>query len=299
MNDLLKQLRATAERVGRCLEQEPKVRTLVVFGSVAYGAVTSRSDIDLWALCDPDIPEEGCRDRLLSEFTPNWKLNAFRFRNFYCSAIDLHKNVDGKEVSVHYQCVGWVETVITAVIERGAMGLDVCPQRPYTIPALVQRCRVIFDRDHHIQRWRQGVHKYPSALKTKILAKGLPKLEQEIQVVMSVADKTDGLREDASVVCLDRKKGSEKEMAVGVLRHRTIDDALDVAATVLFALNEIYDPNQRHLEATVLPELRKVPDHFLDRWIQIRSVGEIGCWDACVRLFPELAEDILSLARTD
>ena len=299
MNDLLKQLRETAERVGKCLEREPQIRTVVVFGSVAYGAVASHSDIDLWAICDPGIPEKGCREEALSKLVPGWKLDAFRFRDFHLRVIDLHKDVDGKEVSVGYQCVDWVEAVVSAVTERGVMGIDLCPRRPYTIPALIQRCRVIFDHDGNVEEWRHRVRKYPAALKQRILARGLPKLEQQIQTILSVDSMTDGLQEDESIEHLDRTKGRIKKMGVSALKSRTIDDALDAAATVLFALNEVYDPKQRNLETTVLPELKEVPNQFLDRWTKIRPVGKPESWDECVRVFPELAMDIFRIARAE
>jgi hypothetical protein len=69
---------------------------------------------------------------------------------------------------------------------------------------------------------------------------------------------------------------------------------LDALTTVLFAINEIYDPAQNHIEETVFPELTTVPDRLIERWKLIQTTE----WPDSVAAFIDLANDVLDLTKS-
>jgi hypothetical protein len=95
------------------------------------------------------------------------------------------------------------------------------------------------------------------------------------------------------------------------VKVRALRDALGALATVLFAVNEIYDPAQRkHMEETILSELDLVPARFLERWSSVKGkevpdrfkdrwgILHREEWYESVSAFTDLANDAIVLARS-
>ena len=70
--------------------------------------------------------------------------------------------------------------------------------------------------------------------------------------------------------------------------------------SILFALNQIYDPASRWEEKVVLPTLINVPDGFLARYNYVLE-GSFDAMGALERAgaFEELANDILCMAEEE
>ena len=290
----LEGLRNTSARVAEVLREAPQVGAVILFGSGAHGVISKQSDIDLLAVCDPDIPERTDREVLLSRIRLGWKIHAEGSRNALKLTSDNHKNMDGFKVRVGYQTAKWIGTVVTAVVEEGATTMSVCKDRPFSVLALIQRGWVLFDRENHIEKWREQSRTYPHTLKQNILREGIPSLQKQVLSLKALGD---------------GKNAAEWSRQPRRVKVRALRDALEALTAVLYAINETYDPAQgKHMEETILPELNYVPDRFLERWRSVkgkevpeRFKNRWGMiheeWYNSVSAFANLADDALDLAR--
>jgi len=279
MNRSLEKLRRTSAKISEFLTRDPRVSSVILFGSGAYGVVSNRSDIDLEVVCNPEIPSRADRETLLSQIAPDWEIHAYGFENSPFPTIDTHRNVDGIKVEVHYQTAKWIDAVVTAVVEHGATTMALCSHRPYTVPALIQRGLVLFDRENFAQKWREESREYPPNLKQNILVKGIPSLQNQMISLKALIQKK------SAVVDVRNIQRNQRN----VLYY-----ALDALTTVLFAINEIYDPAQNHIEETVFPELTTIPDRLIERWKLIQTTE----WPDSVAAFIDLANDVLDLTKS-
>ena len=72
------------------------------------------------------------------------------------------------------------------------------------------------------------------------------------------------------------------------------DDALH---SILYALNDLYDPAEKRAERTILPTLPNVPRDFLARYSYVLQgpFDDAGAMERA-RLFGELADEVLGMA---
>ena len=281
LNRRLEALRKTSTRVAEVLREDLRVGAVILYGSGAHGVISRRSDIDLLAICDPEIPERTDREALLSSIRSGWKIHVSGSRNSLVLFSDNHDNIDGFKVRVDYQTAEWIGTVVTAVVEEGATTMSVCKESPCAVVALIQRGWVLFDRGNHIEKWREQSRTYPQVLKQNILREGIPSLQKQVLSLKALGD---------------GKNAAEWSKQPRRVKARALDNAKDALKTVLFAINDTYDSAQRkHLEETLLPELKYVPGRLIERWSSINTKEE---WYNSVSVFAGLADDVLDLARS-
>ncbi len=77
-----------------------------------------------------------------------------------------------------------------------------------------------------------------------------------------------------------------------------LDRAVDALTSLLYAINEVYDPADKRAERTILSELRTVPPHFMARWSEVLH-GPFDDAGASYRaqVFDQLTADVLTLAQ--
>ena len=66
----LEALRTVARTVTETLAEHPQIVSVILFGSGAHGAIPRQSDIDLLAVCDPEIMEVRPQIRTTSTSPP-------------------------------------------------------------------------------------------------------------------------------------------------------------------------------------------------------------------------------------
>ena len=114
-----------------------------------------------------------------------------------------------------------------------------------------------------------------------ILREGIPSLQKQVLSLKALGD---------------GKNAAEWSKQPRRVKARALDNAKDALKTVLFAINDTYDSAQRkHLEETLLPELKYVPGRLIERWSSINTKEE---WYNSVSVFAGLADDVLDLARS-
>lgn len=272
---VLDKLRFAAQRVADTLKSHPFVQSIIVFGSVATETVDSYSDVDMMVICDPDIISLADRTTLLSQVGTGWQVEAAGDPAMFAYG-DIDGMVDNVLVTVHYQQVQWVETVMNEVLEHGAITTDLLPFRPYTLPALLQNGWLLYDENQHVARWREASKVYPALLKQNLLQRYLPTLQDQTAEMMATANRNIGPR--------------------NFLFH--LNWSVDALLSVLYALNDTYDPADRRAAQTTWPLLENAPVNFASR---LTSILE-GPFDAdgmkrCAQQYSELVEDVTLRAR--
>jgi hypothetical protein len=264
-----------AQQMASLLGPQPVVSAVLVIGSVASGHVDERSDVDLLVICRSQMLPLAERERLLAQVGTDWRFQETQGHPLFAEA-DVDGHVDGVLVTVHYQTVAWIETVLRQVIEQGAITTEQMPFRPYTLPALLQRGWLLYDQDGLVGSWREYMHTFPPLLKTNLLRWFTPRLEEQVDELVATAERDLGPR--------------------GFLFH--LNWAVDALIEILLALNEVYDPADRRTERVVLPTLPRVPEAFLPRLTQVLQ-GPFDVDGARYRaqLFAELAREVLQQAR--
>ncbi|HEV2121549.1 MAG TPA: hypothetical protein VGW38_02090, partial [Chloroflexota bacterium] len=140
-----------------------------------------------------------------------------------------------------YQTVPWITEILDQVLHQGAITTTRVPFRPYTLPALLQRSLLLTDKEGIVAQWRQEVAVFPAALKRNLLAHFAPVLQEYVEELISGAERRLGPRH--FLFFLDR--------------------AVDALISLLYALNDLYDPAERRAERCILPTLRRVPEGFI------------------------------------
>ena len=264
-----------AQRVASRLSAHPAVSIVLVIGSVASGQVDERSDVDLLVICQSEMLSRSARERLLAQVGTGWRFHETQANPLFAEA-DVDGLVDGVLVTVHYQTVTWIETVLRQVLEHGAMTTEHMPFRPYTLLGLFQRGWLLFDREGLVRSWREQMHPFPAVLKTNLLHAFIPRLEEQRDELVATAERDIGPR--------------------AFLFH--LNWAVDALFEILFAVNEVYDPADRRTERVVLPTLPTLPEQFLPRLTQVLQ-GPFDVEGARYRaqLFAELAREVLQQAK--
>lgn len=274
LNPALERRREVARRVNDVLGEHPEVTSVYVFGSVASGHVDDRSDVDITFVCRSDILPLSARQNILSQIGSKWRFDDTSQKNPIWDAYDTDGIVDDIPVDAHYQTVSSVSQVLDEVVNKGTIATEKIPFRPYTLAALVQRAWLLRDKDGVFRGWLKQTKVYPQRLKTNILRHFAPMLRENSRELKSHAE---------------RRLGPIDQLLF-------LTRAVDALTSLLFALNETYDPADRRAELTVLPTLTYVPRDFVQR---LRDVVE-GPFDTSgalerAQLFEELATEVLEM----
>ena len=263
---MLEKLRETSRLVAQRLSHHEQISSVIAFGSVCYGVVNENSDIDLLVICQPEIPDIPQRKILLSEVGEGWEYSAYGSDMF--PVVDTHGVVNGTEVEVHYQTFAWIAQVLDEVIGQGAITSDLLPYRPYTLPGLLQRSLVLFDRDNVVEKWKNLVAEYPTALKRNLLTN--------------------------ETLALRRWLSEAKKLGAGEAGEKALREVRESATILLCAVNEVHYPEERRMEKTLLPQLTDVPSKFMQRWM-VSLPDQDHQWDYRIDAISALSDDILRM----
>lgn len=270
----LDQRRQVAQRVMRVFVEHASIRSIIVFGSVATGTVDAYSDVDMLVICHPGVIPAVERALLLEDVGTGWIVDSDQ-DNALFAAGDKDGMVDNILVTAHYQTTAWINTVLHEVIDYGAITTKLLPFRPYTLPSLLQRGWLLYDVDGHVEAWRDQVKHYPPLLKQNILQHFTPILQEQTDELVATARRSIGPR--------------------NFLFH--LNRSVDALISILYALNNVYDPADRRAAQTVWPLLHSTPKDFVPR---LNAILE-GPFDPermklCAQQYSDLAQEVITLA---
>ena len=271
----LEKRRTIARRLSIELAKHSEISAILVFGSVASAQVDERSDIDMFVVCRSAILSVSERQPILDKLGSGWDSQDQTLDNPLFASRDKDGVVEGVLVTVHYQTMDWIEQVLTDVIEQGMLSTPLMPFRAYTLPSLLKRAWLLQDQDGLVERWREKIEIFPAQLQKNLLDHFIPLLLENVEELVANAERNLGPR-------------------VFIFR---LNWAVDALISILFAVNEMYDPADRRTERMILPTLERVPPHFTTRLTDVLQ-GPFDDEGALYRAhtFAHLAQEIIQLA---
>jgi hypothetical protein len=171
-----------------------------------------------------------------------------------------------------------VSNVLREVLLKGALTTRLMPSLPYTLPALFQQGWLLLDKKKVVRKWRDQAQPFPWQLKLNLLQHYVPVLRTNLEALVADAEWRFGSRL--------------------FLFH--LNQAADALVSVLFAVNEVYEPGDRRAERTILPTLEKAPGDFLALFTEVLEgpFDERGMLYRA-RLFQQLAREALNIAEAE
>ncbi|HUS47582.1 MAG TPA: nucleotidyltransferase domain-containing protein [Phycisphaerae bacterium] len=249
MRDSTSPLPEASAEVVSCLAESNEVKGILCFGSFATATADEHSDIDLFVVCDPQVISPADRRRILQGlpavsdlrldhvspgFDNQWNPHSARF----------HLGRDLFEVV--YNTADWLRAVVKAVAKEGKASVPELPFRPYTMLGMLDNSIILHDPESFLGELIEGLYPYPKKLKAGLIRDSLAVLDE------ALADLADYHR---------RRIGN----SAFLFHLNRMNDAL---TTLLFAINEKYDPANKRVEHD-LGQLRLLPANFLPRYSKI------------------------------
>ena len=225
------------------------VRAILCFGSYAMGTFDEHSDLDLFAFCEPEVVSASERRRILegipdvSHFEESD--TAAGWDNQWAPQID-HFRVSGTQFEISYNTVDWIRTVVRRVTQESATSIPEQKLRPYTMLGLLDNGIILYDPCLVLKNLIDCLYPYPVQLKKKLISDSLHTLKD----------------------CLEELKDGNKRGFGLTFFHFFFHRMCDALYTLLFALNEKYDPAVKRSEVEY-EKLSILPSNFLERYTKL------------------------------
>jgi len=239
-------LRSRSAALVSALSALASVRAILCFGSYAMGASDASSDIDLYVICRPQIaaaPERQAaflqagdvEDLRLDYDQPGWE-------NQWCPCNDRFL-LNSIQFDLVYNTLDWVQAVVSQVKTLGATSIAELNFRPYTFLGMLENSVILYDAERDLHRIVADLYPYPPALRKTLITSSLDVIHGSLEELQDY--------------------GRRKIGNTAFLFH--LWRVIDAMATLLFALNERYDPAAKRLEE-IYRSLPILPANFLERY---------------------------------
>jgi len=242
-------LKTKTAPVIEALAELSAVKGIVCFGSYALGSFDQYSDVDLYAFCQTAIvPTAARRDALQkiegisdvqmdhAEFgwDNQWNHQGDRFR------------LQGVLFDITFNTVDWIRTVVRKVTGEGAVSTPELRFRPSTMLGLLENSITLYDPEAVLQKIKFALYPYPRKLKEALVEQSLSTINGSIE------DLRDYVKRDIGNTAF----------------HFHLQRITDSLGTLLFALNERYDPATKRVEEAY-SKLKIRPDNFMRRYKEL------------------------------
>jgi predicted nucleotidyltransferase len=252
-NDLL---HARIDTVITVLSGIDAIKGALCFGSYVVGTFDEQSDIDLYVLCHPDIitPEnrrqafemiDGVTELQIDRQSPTWD-------NQWCPAEDTFR-LHGVLIEVGWNTIDWIRTVIRKVSEEGSTSFPELRFRAHAMLGLLANSVILLDPEAILHRMKSELYSYPPRLKQALLRESLPILKESLGDMRNYVDRGIG----------------------NTAFHFHLERLLEALGTIVFALNERYDPAVKRIEQ-IYATMNRLPQDFLTRYNRILEIPLTG-----------------------
>ena len=225
------------------------VRAILCFGSYAMGTFDEYSDLDLFAFCEPEVVSASERRRILegipdvSHFEESH--TAAGWDNQWSPQID-HFRVSGTQFEISYNTVDWIRTLVRRVTQEGATSIPEQKFRPYTMLGLLENGIILYDPCSFLKGLISDLYPYSARLKRRLISDSLHTLKD------CFAELKDGIKRGFGLTFF----------------HFFFYRMCDALYTLLFAVNEKYDPAVKRSEVEY-EKLSLLPPNFLERYLKL------------------------------
>lgn len=226
------------------LVREVKPQSIICYGSYAQMLNDDKSDIDLLVLVNNVIPKKHLRgksyraisdikilslEKNMDNWNPSW------------TPVNDCLMVENQVIDVGYNTTQWVKCVIKNLILKNQITFKEFPFRPYTFLGLLETCKILYDEDNFITKCLSQIKPIPLALKREIINSCLPILKESYEELIDYSKRD-----------------------IGILAYQFhLFRGLDALITLLFIVNDAYDPASKRTEAFIF-KLKKQPADLTD-----------------------------------
>lgn len=255
------------------------VLSVIVLGALAQGSVDKNTGIDFLIICRSAIMSMNEREQALTQIGGTWLFGCQLNDNRVFADTDIGELVtENVQVNIHYQTTSWVSSVLKEVFARDATTIKHMPDYHYTLMTLLQKGWLLYDKRNVVRKWRESMMSFSQRLKIDLLEQLIPHLRQsqaELEVI------------------------AKPGLGLWVFLHY-LKEVVDVLISILFALNEVYEPRDRHVAYSKLLLLNRVPRAFSMRLAEVLE----GPFDESgvlyrVQLVYQLTTEVLKMAEME
>lgn len=222
------------------LTTELSAQAVLCYGSFAQQLNDKQSDIDLLVLMNQTIPSHSLRERIYRKFpnttivslgkdTGDWDVS--------WTPVNDGLIIDNQAIDIGYNEAGWVKGVIEHLIVKNQITFDAFPFRPYTFLGLLETSTILYEKDHFITSCLSQIRPMPLGLKKEIIHAFLPILKESQQELINYSERD-----------------------IGILAYQfQLFRGMDALTSLLFAINEVYDPASKRTEAFLFKLKKQLP----------------------------------------
>jgi predicted nucleotidyltransferase len=242
-------VRAKSAPVVDALAKIPEVQSILCYGSYAMGTFDQQSDIDLYVVCNPAVVSAEVRRSAFEKIAAIQNLEIGVKQAGWDA--EWHPEDDRFRVGetvfdITYNTVDWVRGVVHAVKEHGITTSPEFGFRAYTMLGLLEYSIVLYDPTSMLETIKASLKPYPAKLRQALLAEHIPRATGSLEDLQDYVNRSIG----------------------NTAFHFHVERLLDSLLTILFAINERYDPATKRTEE-FLATLDRLPDRFLERYSRI------------------------------
>jgi predicted nucleotidyltransferase len=271
-------LRTKSAPLVAALAAIPEVHGVLCYGSYAMGTFDHYSDMDLYVVCAPRIVPALSRREVLQAIPAiddleighvevGWE-QAWHPQDDRCRVADL-------QFDIAYNTVDWIRGLVAAIRDHGLTSMSEFGFRAYTVPGLLEHSVALHDPHGTLQTLKTSLYPYPSRLKQALLAENLPVARAALEELQDYVKRSIG----------------------NTAFHFHYERFLDAVGTMLFAINERYDPATKRAEEA-LQNLPRLPHRYLERYTRILETPLTPAGrQEIVRSLSALLADVEALAK--
>jgi len=245
-------LHARIDTVITVLSGIDAIKGALCFGSYAVGTFDEQSDIDLYVLCHPEVitPENRLRAFEMIDGVTALQIDhqSSTWDNQWCPAGDTFR-LHGVLIDVGWNTIDWIRTVVQRVSKGGSTSFPELRFRAHTMLGLLANSVILLDPEAILHRMKSELYPYPPRLKQALLQESLPILKGSLGDMRNYVDRGIG----------------------NTAFHFHLERFLEALVTIVFALNERYDPATKHVEQAYAA-MNRLPQDFLTRYNRILEI---------------------------
>lgn len=220
-----------------------EIESILCYGSYAQMLQDNKSDIDLLVIVKHTIPAKFDRQAVYKQI-PNNEIIALEVDlagrwDMAWTPVNDRLILEKQAIDVGYNTVAWVKAVIENLIIKNKITFDEFSFRPYTFLGLLESANILCDQNNFIKKCLSKIRPMPPKLKGAIIHTFLPVLKE------SYAELVDYAARDIGILAFEFQ----------------LFRGLDAAISILFAMNEIYDPASKRTEHFLF-KLNKQPTNL-------------------------------------
>lgn len=224
------------------LTKEFDIQSVLCYGSYAVNMNDAKSDVDLLVLVSGVVPSNDRRVAAYEKF-PNLKIITISKDNTdwdqSWSPVNDKLVIDNQIIDVGFNTTTWVNHVIENLIGKSLITFPEFQFRPYTFLGLLETCKILYDKENYIDKYRSQIKPIPEKLKNEIINSFLPILRE------SYEDLADYSQRDIGILAFE------------FMLFRAIDALIQL----LYVINDVYDPASKRTEKFLF-QLKNTPENL-------------------------------------